>query len=78
MCVCTCVRVCVCMCVCVRACVCRSQQDVAGERARRQREVEEMEKELKQLKDELEAILTKKHAVEETMKHVDDRKRQLE
>ena len=62
------------MCVCV----CRSQQDVAGERARRQREVEEMERELKQLKDELEAILTKKHAVEETMKHVDDRKRQLE
>ena len=70
------VNYCVCVCACVR--VCRSQQDSAGERARRQREVEQTEGELRQLKDELGAILAKKHGVEETMKHIDDRMRQLE
>lgn len=67
-----------CMRVPVFLCLCRSQQDTAGERARRQREVQEAEEELRQLQGELGDILTRKHNIEEAVKHIDSRMRQLE
>lgn len=56
----------------------RSQANTAGERARRQKEMQETEGELKQLKEQFGQMLTRKRNVDEAMKHVENQMRQLE
>ena len=58
--------------------VCRSQEDSEGERARRQREIEESEDDLRRLREELNDIMTRKRNLEDAMKHHEDDVRKIE
>ena len=62
----------------VYVCVCRSQQDTAGERERRQREIEKVEEMLCLLRGELDEVFARRRSADEAMKVIEDRRRQQE